>query len=239
LLWLALAWAAGGFTLLRSLSLGWLIAMPLRIGALHWRDAALSLPDRLVRLMRRRQHAPERGVRAFDGLAFAVLIFCLSVHEGYSIMVWALLNQDQNVAISELIDGQKSDRIVAIIGGVLLDDSLRCAIEQRLRFASDMNEKLFKVGGPLGNTAPKIDLGYQLYMFEKPMRNTMYGLTEIKNLFAHRLDMTFANKGDKFKQAVAKLALHTERTHYPTIDRLMTFLTAFDRDVESRRARGR
>ena len=104
-------------------------------------------------------------------------------------MVWALLNQAQNVALNELIEGQKSDRIVAIVGGAMLDDSLRHAIEQRLRFAKDMNEKLFKVGGPLGNTAPKIDLGYQLYMFEKPMRNTMYGMTEIRNLFAHRLDM--------------------------------------------------
>jgi hypothetical protein len=88
-------------------------------------------------------------------------------------MVWALLNQAQNTALKELIDGQQSDRIVAIIGGAMLDDSLRISIERRLRFAKDMNEKLFKIGGPLGNTAPKVDLGYQLYMFEKPMRNTM------------------------------------------------------------------
>jgi hypothetical protein len=131
-------------------------------------------------------------------------------------MVWALLNQAQNVALNELLEGQKSDRIVALLGGALVDDSLKVAIQQRLRFDKDMNEKLFKVGGPLGNTGPKIDLGYQLYMFEKPLRNTLYGLSEIRNMFAHRLDMTFSDKGEKLKVALAKLVLHEGRKVYPT-----------------------
>jgi hypothetical protein len=68
----------------------------------------------------------------------------------------------------------------------------------------------------MGNTGPKIDLGYQLYMFEKPARNTMHGMIEIRNLFAHRLDMTFDDNGEKLKQAAAKLTFHEGRTHYPT-----------------------
>jgi hypothetical protein len=130
-------------------------------------------------------------------------------------MVWAVLNPAQNAALTELMEGQNSDRIVAILGGAMLDDSLRNALELRLRPAKSTNDKLFGIGGPLGNTGPKIDLAYQLYMFEKPMLDAMHGLTEIRNLFAHRLDMTFFDAGKKFTGAVAKLTLHEGRTHYP------------------------
>jgi hypothetical protein len=120
-------------------------------------------------------------------------------------MVWALLNEPQNAALNELLHG--SDRVVAILGGAMLDDSLRFALEQRFRQGGNTNEKLFKIGGALGNTGPKIDLAYQLYMFDKPMREAMHGITEVRNFFAHKLDMTFDNTGKKFKEAVTKLAL--------------------------------
>ena len=77
-----------------------------------------------------------------------------------------------------------------------------------------MNEKLFRVNGPLGNLQPKIDLGYQLYMLDKPYRNAMYGLAEIRNLFAHNLSMTFADTGTKMAIASAKLTLHEEKEFY-------------------------
>ncbi len=136
-------------------------------------------------------------------------------------MVWAILNREQDAAIKELIYGQSSDRVVAVIGGALLDTSIRRALELRMRRKdgkSDINEKLFKVGGPLGNTGPKIDLGYQLWMLDKPTRNTMYGLSEIRNLFAHSLSMTFDNAGKKITELSEKLVLHEGRTHYPSIN---------------------
>jgi hypothetical protein len=132
-------------------------------------------------------------------------------------MVWAVLNQAQGLALKELIEGQKSDRIVAVVGGAILDDSLRRALELRLRQDEDMNEKLFRPNGPLGNLQPKIDLAYQLYMFEKPLRNTLYGLAEIRNLFAHQLNMHFSSPSKKMKDAIAKLKLHEGITHYPSI----------------------
>jgi hypothetical protein len=99
----------------------------------------------------------------------------------------------------------------------LLDDSLRRALELRLRAKdgnTDMNEKLFRINGPLGNLQPKIDLGYQLYMLDKPYRNAMYGLAEIRNLFAHNLSMTFADTGTKMAIAFAKLTLHEGKEFY-------------------------
>lgn len=134
-------------------------------------------------------------------------------------VVWAILNSDQNEALKEIIEGQKSDRIVAVVGAAILEDSLRSALVDRMRAKdgkTDINEKLFRVGGPLGNFAPKIDLGYQLWMFEKPYRNAMYGISEIRNMFAHNLGNTsFSSKDEKMVGAFKKLELHEGNTHYP------------------------
>jgi hypothetical protein len=81
--------------------------------------------------------------------------------------------------------------------------------------STDINEKLFRVGGPLGFFMPKIDLGYQLYMFEKPTRNAMYGIAEIRNLFAHQLDMRFDSDDPRMIAAGGKLMLHQGRKYYP------------------------
>jgi hypothetical protein len=79
----------------------------------------------------------------------------------------------------------------------------------------NVNDKLFRVGGPLGFFMPKIDFGYQLYMFEKPIRNAMYGIADIRNLFGHQLDMTFESSNNKLIDAANKLTPHEGRTHYP------------------------
>jgi hypothetical protein len=133
-------------------------------------------------------------------------------------MVWAILNKEQSAAVQELMVGQKSDRIVAIVGGSILDDSLRRTLELRMRKSADgekdIAEKLFRIGGPLGNLEPKIDLAYLLYIFDKPMRNALYGLTKIRNFFAHNLvaDMSSADK--KFIEAMGLLTLHKSEAHY-------------------------
>jgi hypothetical protein len=134
-------------------------------------------------------------------------------------MVWAVLNEDHNIALNELLHGKKSDRIVAIIGGALVDDSLRRHLELRFRGVekghTNMNDFLFRPGGPLGFLTPKIHLAYQLYMFEKPVRNTLCGIADIRNLFAHNLNMSFESKTDRMTSAMGKLTLHQGRSHYP------------------------
>jgi len=134
-------------------------------------------------------------------------------------MAWAIGNPQQNAALKELIDQQHSDRVVAVVGGAILEDALKNAMTLRFRSTAgqnaDINEKLFRVGGPLGFLMPKIDLGYQLYMFDKPTRNAMYGIADIRNLFAHRLDMNFESIERKMTEAANKLTLHQGRTHYP------------------------
>lgn len=100
----------------------------------------------------------------------------------------------------------------------MLDDALRKALESRLRPQdgnTDMNDKLFRIGGPLGNLSPKVDLAYQLYMVGKPERNTMHGISEIRNFFAHNLRMTFHSPSEKLSKSMEKLTLHEGRSKYP------------------------
>jgi hypothetical protein len=136
-------------------------------------------------------------------------------------MIWAILNKDHDIALNELYKEHQSDRVVAIIGGAMLDDSLRLALKYRFRLPvgneTDIADKLLKVGRPLGNTEPKIDLAYSLYIMEKDQRNAMYGITEIRNLFAHRLGMNFQDEDKKLNDALGKLSLHVGKTYYPSL----------------------
>jgi hypothetical protein len=128
-------------------------------------------------------------------------------------MVWALLNPDQQSALSEITKFD-SDRVTAILGGAMLEDSLRRTLEQRFRPDKDINQKIFKVSGALGNLGPKIDIAYQLHMIEKPTRNTMYGINDIRNIFAHNLSTSFESEDNKMTEAIKKLTLHEDESKY-------------------------
>jgi hypothetical protein len=130
-------------------------------------------------------------------------------------MKWAYFSDDHIQAIGELIQNQRSDRIVAIVGGALLDDTLHRTLAERLRDDNDIADKLLKVNGPLGNAGPKIDLLYMLRAFEKQTRNALYGISEVRNFFAHNLNASFDSKEKKMIDAMGKLVLHENRTHYP------------------------
>jgi hypothetical protein len=130
-------------------------------------------------------------------------------------VVWAILNRDQQAALREITKFD-SDRVMAILGGAMLDDSLRRTLEHRFRPDEKVNENLFKVTGALGNLRPKIDLAYQLYMIEKPMRNTMYGINEIRNTFAHNMNGSLNTPDEKLQASLKQLTLHeTERVYKP------------------------
>jgi hypothetical protein len=134
-------------------------------------------------------------------------------------MVWAIGSPAQQAAMKELIEHRQSDRVTAVIGGAILEDALKDALINRFRSSAghntNINKKIFRPGGPLGYLNPKIDLAYQLYVFEKPIRNAMYGIADIRNTFAHQLDLTFDSAEQRMVDAVDKLTLHQGRTHYP------------------------
>ena len=129
-------------------------------------------------------------------------------------MAWAIFSDDHLRAIGEMIQSG-SERVTAIVGAALLDDTLHRTLAERFRNDKDIANKLLKVNGPLGNSVPKIDILYMLNAFEKPTRNTLYGIAEVRNFFAHNLDASFDSKKEKMVEAMKKLVLHENRTHYP------------------------
>lgn len=126
-------------------------------------------------------------------------------------MVWSIQKEQQDKAVYEMAE-TRSPRIVAVVGGALLDQSLRHALEYRMRPDKDTRRKLFRENGPLGGLGNKIDLGYLLYMYDEQTHAALIGISQIRNLFAHHLDMTFEAVDKGMVKAQDKLTLHEGRT---------------------------
>ena len=71
--------------------------------------------------------------------------------------------------------------------------------------------------GALGNLGPKIDLLWLMDAFDKQTRNALYGISEIRNFFAHNLNATLDAPDKKLREGMDKLTLHQHRTHYPEL----------------------
>lgn len=129
-------------------------------------------------------------------------------------MAWAVFSDAHLRAIGEMIQSG-SERITAIVGAALLDDTLRGTLAERFRDDKDIAKKLLKVNGPFGNLGPKIDILYMLKAFEKPTWDTLNGIAEVRNFFAHNLDASFDSKHENMVNALKRLVLNENRTHYP------------------------
>lgn len=130
-------------------------------------------------------------------------------------MTWAVFSDEHLRAIGEIILSGSSDRVAAIVGGALLDDTLRRTLAERLRKDDDISKKLLRVGGSMGNAGPKIDLLYMLSAFEKPERDALYGLSRVRNFFAHNLDASFNSQKKEMVEPMKLLTLHKGRKVYP------------------------
>jgi hypothetical protein len=131
------------------------------------------------------------------------------------LMVWPIQSEQQHKALYE-IEQAHSPRIVAVVGGALLDQSLRFALEYRMRRDKDTRKKLFRENGPLGGLQNKIDLGYLLHMYDARTQLALSGISEVRNLFAHHLDMKFGATDQRMVKALEKLTLHDGRVKYPS-----------------------
>lgn len=129
-------------------------------------------------------------------------------------MTWLALGPQHGKAIEELVHSD-SQRIVAVVGGALLDNNLRAAIESRMRPDKDRRRRLFGPNGPMG-TQNKATLAYLLGMYDENCLKAIEAIYDIRNLFAHNLEMTFNFIGDtRMSDAFSKLTLHQMFTHYP------------------------
>lgn len=135
-------------------------------------------------------------------------------------MTWAIFEHDVQLrAIGEMIS-TSSERVLAVVGGALLDEHVRRTLTERLRHNPDIvNNTLGSqrqgFDRPLGNLGPKIDMLYLLYALDEGTRGVMKGLTAVRNFFAHNLGASFDSLDKEFNKSLQRLTLHEGRTHYP------------------------
>jgi hypothetical protein len=129
-------------------------------------------------------------------------------------MIWSVQNTEQIQAVGE-IEHSRSERVIAIVCGAMVEQRLEIALKFRLHCHDHTQKQLFKPSGSLGPFKNKIDLGFLLYMYEKPLWLALTGICEIRNKFAHRLDQTFHGGDDQFKASLKHLILHEGVKFYP------------------------
>lgn len=131
-------------------------------------------------------------------------------------MTWAIFNDNHTEAIGEILSAQNAHpRIIAVVGGALLDDHLRRTLKERLRDDPNLRGKLLEDTRPLGQAGPKNDLLYMLHAYDKKTWKAISGLIEVRNFFAHDLIASFDSTDNKFVAGMNKLELHEQRKFYP------------------------
>ena len=129
-------------------------------------------------------------------------------------MTWAIFSDAHLRAIGEMIT-TSHPRMIAVVGGALLDDTLRRTLSERLRNDNKMRDRLIDMNRPIGSAGPKNDLLYMLEAYDRRVWKAMDGIIAIRNFFAHHLDASFDSTAGEFVTAMNKLNLHEGRTYYP------------------------
>jgi hypothetical protein len=129
-------------------------------------------------------------------------------------MTWAIFDDSHTRGIIEMISSG-SQRVLAIVGGALLDETVRRTLKERFRDDPDIVANVLDVDRPLGDLGPKIDVLYLLYGMDAKMRGALKGLSRVRNFFAHNLDASFDTLDKGFLKEMNRLTLHVGRTHYP------------------------
>ncbi len=83
-----------------------------------------------------------------------------------------------------------SDRAVGIVAAAIVEQRLTEAIKARFVQNTTLLARMFDIGnGPLGTFGAKIDVGLLLGVLSAEGRNDLRAMKDIRNAFAHRLDV--------------------------------------------------
>lgn len=127
---------------------------------------------------------------------------------------WAIFNESHLRAIFDIVLSG-SDIVTAIVGVTFLDNTLRLTLSQRFHNRKSTQQKVFDRGGTFDTVGSKIDALYLLGAFDSSVRTALDALIQVRNLFAHNLNVTFASTDEKMVKAIAALSLHEGKTHFP------------------------
>jgi len=132
-------------------------------------------------------------------------------------MTWALFPEERYLkGVLELMSaGQSSpspERVMAVVGGALLEEAVEGTIRERLINDPSVVNKLIEPDKPLGNMGPQIDLLRCLGAIDERTHSAFQGIVRIRNFFAHNLDASFDSIDKKFLKYMNKLVLHEDKT---------------------------
>src|SRR5215469_13400000 len=135
-------------------------------------------------------------------------------------MTWAVFpDENYRRAVVELLtEAAKpsgSERIIAVVGGALLEEAVNRTLRERLKDDPEVVKNLVDPDRSLGNIVPQIDLLYLLGAFDDRTRKALKGLARVRNYFAHRTDASFDSLDKESADAVKSLVLHEGKTYYP------------------------
>jgi hypothetical protein len=159
-------------------------------------------------------------LRPFCGVESIVSCSLYRFHVECRAMTWAIFPGDRSArAVLELITANLvpsgSERVVAMVGGAMLEEAVDRTLRERLLNISGLVDNLLGVDRPLGNTGPKIDLLRLLDCFDDKTHSAMKGIASVRNFFAHQLDASFDSLDEKFARAMRRLTHHENKSHYP------------------------
>jgi hypothetical protein len=104
-------------------------------------------------------------------------------------MVW-MLSDNGKVTLDAIKEfNTQSPRTVAIVGAAIIEDTLAQILSERLPRNGETKKELFKANGALGNLDAKVKVVYAMGLLSKPAFNDLTKIAEVRNKFAHRLDI--------------------------------------------------
>lgn len=100
-------------------------------------------------------------------------------------MTWVIKDNTENEILQQL--EKESDRAAAIIAATIIEDRLQDAIIAHFHEDEKILQLMFRVGGPMGNFATKIDLGFLIGVYGKDAYRSLVTIKDIRNEFAHQI----------------------------------------------------
>lgn len=117
---------------------------------------------------------------------------------------WDLSDEELNAALAEMEAG--SDRVAAIMGAALVENTLVGCLLTCLKDKSEADKLFDAVRGPLSDFYSKILLGRALGLYGEDIEDALHTVREIRNKFAHAQHSLDFSNAQLSKKVHAKLA---------------------------------
>jgi hypothetical protein len=130
---------------------------------------------------------------------------------------WISINtgeqQDIRQVMSEL--DHDSERAAAIVGAVLVEESLGALLRARLQPDDDLLNEMLRSSGPLGPFSVKINMAYLMGLYSKTANKELDTIRGIRNQFAHYTNRSF--EYDRIRERANNLSLSERAEFYMTL----------------------